>query len=47
MKTRLIDTLDDALLDALFAVWSESATRLAFEFWVEEEYYPGWQADNC
>lgn len=46
MKTRLIDTLSDEVLDALFAVWTEEGTQLAFEFWVEENYYPEWLADH-
>ena len=46
MKTRLIDTLSDEVLDLLFAVWTEDGTQLAFEFWVEEVYYPEWYADN-
>ena len=46
MKTRLIDTLSAEVLDALFAVWAEEGTQLAFEFWVEEVYYPEWYADN-
>ena len=46
MKTRLIDTLSDEVLDALFAVWAEEGTQLAFEFWVEEVYYPEWYEDN-
>ena len=44
--TRLIDTLSDEVLDALFAVWTEEGTQLAFEFWVEENYYPEWLADH-
>lgn len=41
MKTRLIDILDDEVLDTLFAIWDNEATRLAFEYWVEE-VYPEW-----
>lgn len=46
MKTRLIYTLSAEVLDLLFAVWTEEGTQLAFEFWVEEVYYPEWYADN-
>lgn len=44
MRTRLVDIIKDEVLDLLFAEWTESATSLAFEYWVEEEY--PWYVDN-
>lgn len=42
----LIETLNDEVLDLLFKVWYSSGTQMAFEYWVEVEYYPGWYTDN-